>query len=171
MIAKINPAPLTPGSFSTFGDVIETKDRTGFEINEGTTLRFDDLAEIDVSDGGGKAVVSIFRGQPRSFPFEIRMLERHPLGSQTFIPLSGRTYFVVVAEQKDSGSPGRMHCFLATKSQGVNYRKGIWHHPLIAVGGVSDFVVINRSGPGDNLEDTVLSMEDRRILVKPEVES
>ena len=168
MIPEVKPALLKPDNFSSFGDVIQTEAMPAFAINEGTTLRFNDLAEIDISDDDGKAIVSIFRGQPRKFPFEIRMLERHPLGSQAFIPLSGLSYFVVVADQADSDRPGRIQCFLATKFQGVNYRKGIWHHPRIAIGGISDFLVIDRSGPGENLEEVKLTLDKRLVLTDPE---
>ena len=167
MSVEIEPTALTPEAFSGFGDVIQTENRQAFEINQGTTLRFNNLAEIDISDGGGKPIVSIFRSLPRNFPFEIRMLERHPLGSQAFFPLSGRSYLVVVADQTNDLKPGKIQCFIASNSQGVNYHKGIWHHPLIAVDETSDFLVVDRSGPGENLEEIWLSEDQCRILPDP----
>ncbi len=147
------PRPLTRAAFAPFGDVIETEGAQHFPINGGTTERFHDLARLDMLDGG-RAIVSIFRGQPRSYPMEILMLERHPLGSQAFIPMQGLPYLVVVAEtQPASGEPGTLHAFLARGDQGVNYAAGTWHHPLLAMREVSDFVVIDRRGDGHNCDE------------------
>ena len=142
-------------AFAPFGDLISFTGAHHYPINDGTTERFHDLATIDVSDQGGKPLVNLFRGQPRSFPFEIRILERHPLGSQAFIPLSRRPYLVIVA------APGpfderTMRLFLAEKGEGVNYAKGVWHHALFVLDEESDFIVIDRGGPGNNCEEISL---------------
>ncbi len=106
----------------------------------------------------------LFRGSPRAFPYVIDMMERHPFGSQSFSPLDDRPWLVVVAEDVD-GKPGRPQVFRAGGRQGVNYRRNVWHHPLIAVGAVSDFLVVDRLGGGVNLEEVFL--EEPFIIEKP----
>ncbi|QLF68291.1 ureidoglycolate lyase [Peteryoungia desertarenae] len=144
--------PLTAGAFSPFGDVIEADPSTMRLINGGTTERFHALSEADVQGEGARIVLNIFRGQPRPFPYEVGMMERHPLGSQSFTPLSGHPFLVAVSPDED-GKPGRPQVFLAHAHQGVNYRRNVWHHPLMAIGAVSDFLVVDRDGPGNNLEE------------------
>jgi ureidoglycolate lyase len=145
---------LTREAFAPFGDVIEAASAAQtYAINAGTTTRFHDLARIDADRDGGRPVLSLFRAQPRKLPFAITQLERHPLGSQAFVPLSQRPYLVVVAEDP-VGTP---RAFLARNGQGVNYHAGTWHHPLLALDEVSDFLVIDRAGPGNNCDEVELS--------------
>ena len=157
---RLKIEPLTRAAFAPFGDVIELEGSRHFTINQGTTERYHDLAGIDVTAGGGRTAFNIFRGQPRGFPFKIELVERHPLGSQAFMPLNGRPYLVVVAENDARGDPGRLRAFRAEGLQGVNYARNVWHHPLIALDEVSDFVVIDREGPGDNCEERTLEGEE-----------
>lgn len=152
MPASITIEPLTKAAFGPFGDVIETAGAERRIINGGTTERFHDLMNIDVSQEGGKPIVSIFRGQPFSFPVSIRMVERHPLGSQAFVPMGKFPFLLVVAEDA-GGTPKAPRAFLAADGQGVNYGRNVWHHPLLALGEASSFVVIDRSGPGENLQE------------------
>ncbi|WP_035059698.1 ureidoglycolate lyase [Andreprevotia chitinilytica] len=148
--------PLTRDAFAPFGDVIEASDAVRhFPINGGNTERYHDLMRIDL-DPGGHAIVSIFRGQPRALPFTIGMMERHPKGSQAFMPLSGRAYLVAVARPGETVTADDIRLFLAQGSQGVNYAAGTWHHPLLALDEVSDFLVIDRAGPGGNCDEVVL---------------
>lgn len=152
----LRPQSLTAAAFAQFGDVIECEGARHFPINGGTTERYHDLAKIEPGEAG-RAIVSIFRGQPRSFPMTIAMMERHPLGSQAFVPMQNRPYLVVVAESLDgSREPGNLHAFIARGDQGVNYAAGVWHHPLIAVEEVSDFLVIDRQGEGHNCDEFTL---------------
>ena len=143
---------LTKATFAPFGEVIEADPATMRLINNGTTERFHRLGVVETEGEG--AIISLFRGQPRQFPYAITMMERHPFGSQSFHPLSGRPFLVAVAED-DGGRPGRPEVFLATGSQGVNYRCNVWHHPLMALGEVSDFLVVDRDRPETNLEEFV----------------
>ena len=152
--------PLTREAFAPFGDVIELEGSRHFTINQGTTERYHDLASIDVTEGGGRTAFNIFRGQPRQFPLKIELVERHPLGSQAFMPLNGRPYLVVVAESDAKGDPQGLRAFRAEGLQGVNYARNVWHHPLIALENVSDFVVIDREGAGDNCEERPLRGEE-----------
>jgi ureidoglycolate lyase len=144
---------LSKEAFADFGDVIEAADwATHYTINGGNTERYHDLMRIEV-DEQGRPIVSIFRGQAREFPFEICMMERHPLGSQCFVPMSGRPYLVAVARKGDDPGVDDLRVFLASAAQGVNYARGVWHHPLLAIDEVSDFLVLDRSGPGNNCEE------------------
>ncbi|WP_159837968.1 ureidoglycolate lyase [Burkholderia sp. 8Y] len=144
--------PLTRTAFEPFGDVIELEGAKQIPINLGTTIRFHDLCKVDVTDEGGRTLVNLFRGQPRVLPFEVKMMERHPLGSQAFIPLDERPYLVVVAPAGELDE-SKIRAFVTRGWQGVNYAKGVWHHPLIALGKVSDFIIVDRGGDGLNLNE------------------
>ncbi|RKP54703.1 ureidoglycolate lyase [Pararobbsia silviterrae] len=146
---------LTREAFAPFGEVIELEGARHYPINLGTTERYHDLANVDTADQGGRTLVNVFRGQPRTLPFEITMMERHPLGSQAFIPLHTRPYLVVVARAGDL-EPDAIRAFVTRGWQGVNFAKGVWHHPLIACGEVSDFIVVDRGGGGLNLNEQTL---------------
>ena len=148
--------PLTREAFAPFGDVIEASDAVRhFTITAGNTERYHDLAEIDAGPDG-KVIVSIFRGQPRELPFRVEMVERHPLASQAFIPMSGRPYLVVVAPPGAPPTARDLRVFLARGDQGVNYAAGVWHHPLLALGAVCDFLVVDRSGSVPNCDEIEL---------------
>lgn len=149
--------PLTREAFAPFGDVIQADDSVRhFTINDGNTERYHDLAHIDAGPDG-RVIVSIFRGQPRSLPFPVTMMERHPKASQAFIPLSDRPYLVVVADPASTPTVDDLRVFLCEGGQGVNYAKGVWHHPLLALDQVSNFLIIDRAGPGENCD--VVGME------------
>ena len=159
---EVTPQALTAEAFAPFGEVIEASDRAErIAINYGQTIRFNDLARIDVE--GGRAIVSIFRGQPLEPPL-LKIFERHPLGSQSFSPLNGRPFLVAVAPPGDF-DPAAIRVFSAGPHQGVNYAKGVWHHYLLPLGGEGDFLVIDRAGPGDNLDEVELAEPDQ-ILVR-----
>ncbi len=98
-------------------------------------------------------MINIFRGQPRSRPVAIRMLERHPLGSQAFVPLRGQDFLIVVAPPRPRVTADDLRAFHARGGQGVNYARGTWHHPLLCLEKDSDFLVIDRGGPGSNLDE------------------
>lgn len=153
MAREILIRPLTGEVFAPFGDVVEAAGADHFPINNGTTERFHDLAIIDTLSEGGRTIVSIARSQPFTMPLPIKMLERHPLGSQIFMPMSGRSFLVIVAEADKDGRPGEPSGFLASGLQGINYAKNTWHHPMIALDAMSDFLIIDRGGEGNNLEE------------------
>ena len=147
--------PLTIEAFEPFGQVIEPDNAEEIRlINGGTTTRFHDLATIDVTAEGGRPLVNIFRGKPFSLPVEIAMMERHPLGSQAFVPLHDRPFLIVVAPD-EGGRPGRPVAFVSQGGQGVNYARNTWHHPLVSIDVMSDFLVIDRGGDGVNLEEAL----------------
>ncbi|MFM0720445.1 ureidoglycolate lyase [Paraburkholderia strydomiana] len=147
---------LTRASFAPFGEVIELDGARHFAINGGTTERYHDLAAVDVTAQGGRPLINLFRAQPRTLPVDITMMERHPLGSQAFIPLRRGRYLVVVAPPGEF-DPARMRAFWTDAWQGVNYAKGVWHHPLLALDQVSDFVVVDRGGEGNNCDELSLA--------------
>ncbi len=144
--------PLIKTAFAPYGDVIEADPASMRLINGGTTQRFHALATAEAEGQGAAVIINLFRGQPRAFPYAVDMMERHPFGSQSFSPLSGRPFLVVVSKD-EGGQPGRPEVFLARGDQGVNYRKNVWHHPLMALGEASDFLVVDRDGPGINLQE------------------
>ena len=154
---KLAIEALSAERFAPFGDVISADTAARhFPINGGTTERYHDLADLDAGPDG-KLIVSIFRSQPRELPFAVTMLERHPLGSQAFMPLIAQPYLVVVAPAGDAPLPNALRAFLARPGQGVNYAKGVWHHPLLALNETCDFLVIDRSGPGNNCDEIALA--------------
>jgi ureidoglycolate lyase len=155
----LTPEPLTARAFSAFGSVIEASDEAvRLEINQGHAIRYDRLAEIDIADGGGAGAISLFRARPLG-ELVLRVFERHPLGSQSFVPLSGRPYLVAVAPAGDF-DPAGVRLFRAEGHQGVHYRKGVWHHFLLVLDAESDFLVVDRAGPGDNCEEVALAPGD-----------
>ena len=158
MTLELNVEPLTKQAFAPFGDVIEREGAELRLINEGTTDRLHALAATDVADDGGRAILSIFHGRRRQFPLMITMMERHPLGSQAFFPLQPFDWLVVVGMTIE-----HLHCFQAGGGQGVSYRKNVWHHPLLVLQPEQDFLVVDREGPGNNLEEIAFSDAPRRI--------
>ena len=155
---ELKVSPLTAAAFAPYGEVIEASPAAERRIiNAGNTERFHDLANIDAGRNG-QTIVSIFRGQPRELPFAITMMEKHPLASQAFMPLSGQPYLVAVATPGDTVSAEAIRVFLAQPHQGVNYAAGTWHHPLLALNDVCDFLVIDRAGDGDNCIEQTLDM-------------
>jgi ureidoglycolate lyase len=156
---------LTRETFAPFGDVITLEGAQHYPINDGTTERFHDLASVDVSDQNGKPLISLFRSKPRSLPFELKVMERHPLGSQAFFPLSGRPYLVIVAASGELDEES-LRLFLGRPGEGVNYAKGTWHHALFALDAESDFIVVDRDGPGANCDEVFLT---RSVVITEEM--
>jgi ureidoglycolate lyase len=150
----LRPEPLTKVAFAPFGDVIEAEGGAHFTINQGFAERFNDRAQVDVATEGGATNVSLFVTQPRAQPIAIRLMERHPLGSQIFYPLQDRPWLVLVCHDPLQASSYLV--FSATGRQGVNYARNTWHHPLLALDAGSRFLIIDRKGPGNNLEEVHL---------------
>ncbi|MEW5686838.1 MAG: ureidoglycolate lyase [Pseudomonadota bacterium] len=153
----LTPVPLTADAFAPFGDVIEASERAEvIPINYGWTTRFNALSDVAVGDG--HAILSIFRSKPLA-PLVLKIFERHPLGSQAFVPVQGRPYLVAVAPPGEF-DPAAVRVFRAEAHQGVNYARGTWHHFLLALEAESDFLVVDREGPGDNLDEIELAEAD-----------
>lgn len=150
---RLRPAPLTRSAFAPFGDVIETAGRPHTTINDGYAERYDNLARIDTTEQEGRTRLSIFDAKPRDLPFQIAMIERHPLSSQAFIPLMGLPFLIVVARAGEAPQPSDLHAFFVSGRQGINYARGTWHHPLIALERSCEFLVIDRGGPGQDYDE------------------
>ncbi|MDY1045335.1 ureidoglycolate lyase [Pseudomonas coleopterorum] len=145
--------PLTKAAFAPFGDVIETEGSAHFLINNGSTQRFDRLADVQLGTEQDQAVISIFRARTLPMPLTVRMLERHPLGSQAFIPLLGNAFLIVVAPAGDVPRSEDVRAFISDGRQGINYHKGVWHHPVLALHDQDDFLIVDRKGPGNNCDE------------------
>lgn len=159
--------PLTADEFAPFGDVIEARDSSAYFVNNGQAQRFHDLAKIDVAAGDGYPLINIFRGAPTHFPLTLNKIERHPLGSQAFIPLGNYQFLIVVAGTTSNDLPGPLRIFLSNGHQGVNYRPGVWHHPLIVLNHTTEFLVIDRGGAGANCD--VAELSNRIVIESPEI--
>jgi ureidoglycolate lyase len=146
--------PLTREAYAPFGQVIETEGAQHFPINNGMTERYHDLARIELGGVHPRPVVSIARGKPFELPLTLRMMERHPLGSQAFYPLSARPFLSIVALD-DGGRPDTPRAFRCAPGQGINMAMNTWHAVLTPLEAVSDFLLIDRGGEGNNLEEHV----------------
>jgi ureidoglycolate lyase len=161
---SLRPEPLTRAGFAAFGDVIEAG--SAFDvINSGTTQQFNKLTDVDVSTDGGRTQVSVYRVVPYELPLTIKMLERHPLSSQLFMPLNAAPFLVVVAPPGERVERASVRAFVTNGAQGVNYRRGTWHHPVIALRNPSEFLVVDRVGPGANCDE--FFFESERVLLQP----
>jgi ureidoglycolate lyase len=154
----IRPELLTREAFKPFGDVLDTNGMTPEWINEGHTQKFADLASLTLADRG-RAQLSIYRSGAIELPFKIRVLERHPLGSQAFMPLHRRPFPVIVALPGSVPGADTMRAFLTNGRQGVNIHAGVWHHYQLTLGEESDYLVIDRAGPGANCDEHRLREE------------
>lgn len=153
--------PLTREAFAPFGDVIETDGARRFPINRETMERFHDLASVDVGEDG-RALISIVECSLASkAAMSVALVERHLLGSQAFVPLGEAPICVVVAPAGETVSPGDLRAFVGNGTQGVNYRPGTWHMPLVGFEKGQRFLVVDRGGPGDDCEEWIFdsSME------------
>ncbi len=152
MTRSITPEPLTPDAFAPFGDVLDTAGTPDFAINEGMCDRFHDRARMEFRGPGARAGISLGLARPVALPLAFTLVERHPFGSQAFLPMRGPGFLVVVAPD-ESGTPGRPRAFFAAPGQGVNYLAGTWHGVLTPLGETAPFVIIDRIGDGANLEE------------------
>jgi ureidoglycolate lyase len=146
----IKPIKISRSNFNTYGDLISTNDINPIDINAGYAKRFDDLADLNTSKDDGKTIVSIFSSLKRTFPMQIDMMEKHPLGSQAFIPMKETTFLCFVAPQGELPDISKIQSFIVPPKNGINYKPGIWHFPLISTEDTS-FLVIDRKGSGNNL--------------------
>jgi len=146
----VKPIKITRSNFSAYGDLISADDISFMDINAGYAKRFDNLANVDTSSKGGKTIVSIFSALKRAFPMKIDMMEKHPLGSQSFIPMKETTFLSFVAPAGEFPEISKIQSFIIPPKTGINYKPGIWHFPLISTED-TNFLVIDRKGSGENL--------------------
>ena len=159
----IKPKKITRKNFKKFGDLISTKKIRPININNGYAKRFDNLCKINTSLRKGNTIVSIFSAKKRKFPMSIKMMEKHPLGSQAFIPMNETKFFVFVAPKGKKPNINSIKSFLVPKQTGINYKPGIWHFPLISTKNMN-FLVIDRKGIGNNLK--IYNFKNEKISFK-----
>ena len=159
----IKPKPITRENFSKFGDMITTENIKPIEINNGYAKTFDEIAKLDTSSENGETTISIFSALKRSFPMKVDMMEKHPLGSQAFIPMKETTFLAFVAPQNNKPEIEKVESFIIPPGIGINYKPGIWHFPLISTENMN-FLVVDRQGPGNNL--VIENLEKERIILK-----
>jgi ureidoglycolate lyase len=150
----LQPLPITAERFAPFGEVIESSNARKLSMNDARFDRFDDLARTDID---GPISISIVRSRTAtSLPYRVDMLERHPLGSQAFVPLTRFEFVVVVAPPAESVEADEIRAFSVPAGRGINYHRGTWHMPLIALGEAQEFLVIDRAGDEQNCEEFFL---------------
>lgn len=156
MTITLKAEPLTKERFAIYGDVVETARESSDGMNEARFERFDDLCHVDLINDG-QIAVSIARCRtPTSLPLRLEMIERHPLGSQAFIPLSPCKMVVVVAPPGESVDAGELRAFVSNGRQGINYRRGTWHMPLISLQEGQEYLIIDRGGNEPNCDQHTL---------------
>ena len=163
MKIEITPKLITRENFIKFGDMIATKDLISIEINNGYAKRYDDIANLNTSKENGKTTISIFSALKRTFPMKIDMMEKHPLGSQAFIPMNETTFLSFVAPPGESPEINKIQSFIIPPKTGINYKPGIWHFPLISTED-TDFLVIDRKGNGENL--VIHKFDKEKVVLK-----
>jgi ureidoglycolate lyase len=156
MTEIITAKPLTRESFAPFGDVIDAEGDAHYPINGGKTERYHALARAEATGPAAHILISLAKATPYDMPLKLTMVERHPLGSQAFVPLSPRPFLVVVCHD-ENGIPGTPHAFLTQPGQGVNYPSNQWHGVLTPIGEPQDFLIVDRGGAGNNLEEFFFS--------------
>lgn len=160
--------PLTAEHFAPFGDVISTEDKDFFLINSGSTERYHSLATVNTGADDGRAIISIFRKPVADrFPLQVKLLERHPQGSQAFIPLQRKPFLILVAPPADAPDPSAMRLFLSDGRQGVNYHAGVWHHPLITLEDDDQLLIVDRQGQLPNCDEVFFDDADAWWIAHP----
>ena len=146
----IKPKPITKENFKKFGDMITTANIKPLEINNGYAKRYDGIVKLDTKKDNGESTICIFSALKRSFPMKVDMMEKHPLGSQAFIPMKETIFLSFVAPEGNKPDLTKVEAFIIPKGIGVNYNPGVWHFPLISTENMN-FLVVDRKGQGDNL--------------------
>jgi len=161
----IKPTGITRENFAAYGDLISSDSIKPININAGYAKRFDNLAKINTSKDKGETIVSIFSALKRSFPMKIDMMEKHPLGSQAFVPMKETIFLSFVAPPGDAPEINKIQSFIIPPKMGINYKPGIWHFPLISTED-TNFLVIDRKGNDENL--TIHKFEKEEIILEYE---
>jgi len=160
---KLKVAPLTRTAFAPFGDVIEATGAPSYQINNGTADRYHTLAKVQL-DAQGAAVISIVNSRQQPLPHKVAVIERHPLGSQAFIPRDKTPFIIVVAEPGEQVTPQQLQAFISNGEQGINYHAGTWHGLLLTPYSDMSFICIDREGIGNNCEQRHFAEQDQYVL-------
>lgn len=155
---KLIAEPLTAKAFAPFGDVIDARTSASFPINAGRTQRHHDLASVETLGDNAHTLINIFVSQPITLPLELTFLERHPQGSQAFMPLHQERFIVVVAPPGDTINAEDVRAFVTDGRQGVNYRAGTWHAIQSVLEREGEFLVVDRGGDGNNCDEYSLDI-------------
>ena len=158
----IKPKPITKENFKKFGDMITTDDIKPLEINDGYAKRYDGIVKLDTKKDNGESTICIFSALKRSFPMKVDMMEKHPLGSQAFIPMKETIFLSFVAPEGNKPDLTKVEAFIIPKGIGVNYNAGVWHFPLISTENMN-FLVVDRKGKGDNL--VIYDLENENVTI------
>ena len=150
MEITIEPKPIDKENFSKFGELVTTEGLKSVGINNGYAKRFEEAVKLDTRQDRGETTISIFSALKRSFPMKVNMMEKHPLGSQAFIPMKETTFLTFVAPEGEKPNLEKIESFIVPRGKGVNYKAGVWHFPLISTEDM-DFLVVDRKGSGENL--------------------
>ena len=150
MTGLIKTRLLTSEAFAPFGDVLDASGAPDKLINQGRCGRFHDRAKLEFDDGD--AGISVFSAQKETLPYRLEMMERHPLGSQAFLPMTQHPFLVIVAPDAD-GQPAQPIAFVTAPGQGINLHRGVWHGVLTPLAEPGLFAVVDRIGQGANLEE------------------
>ena len=146
--------------FLPFGDIIEkTNSKKKLTINQGTTIRHTEISKLNLNLNNGESFISIFSGEPRKIPIEIRVLEKHPLATQTFLPIQNFEWLVVVAEEKNNlPNLESLRCFKINSEFGITYKTNTWHHPLLVLK-KHDFWVIDRINKKEKIDANLVEFD------------
>ena len=167
----IRPVQLTKENFSLFGNVLSIENSDHIVINKGFAHKYYNLCDMDCNDGGGVATLHLYQGKKREFPLKIDMMEKHPHFSQTFMPRGKEPFLVVVALGDEKPDLNTIGVFKTNGEQGVHYKKGIWHFPLIALKEDEEFIVIDRNDLGKEENKVIDCIEldlDENIQIEKE---
>lgn len=155
---ELKAEPLTADAFAPFGDVIDARTSASFPINAGRTQRHHDLAKVETLGENAHTLINIFVSQPVTLPLALTFLERHPQGSQAFMPLHQERFIIVVAPPGEHINPDEVRAFVTDGRQGVNYRAGTWHAVQSVLEREGEFLVVDRGGNGNNCEEFPLGI-------------
>ncbi len=136
--------PLTVDAFAPFGDVVSAGLKAGQSANQGTAVRFDWCAGLETTRADARPNLAVFRSVAKVLPFEVTLLERHPCNTQAFLPMVTTRFLIVVAPDDAGGGPdvAGLRAFVCGPGQGINYRRAVWHHPIIALDGPAEFAML-----------------------------
>jgi|TARA_B100000959_G_C14988519_1_gene626674 ureidoglycolate lyase len=163
MEITVKPKPINKENFSKFGELVTTEGLKSIDINNGYAKRFEEAVKLDTLQDRGETTISIFSALKRTFPMKIDMMEQHPLGSQSFIPMKETTFLVLVAPKSDKPDLNKIESFIIPPGVGINYKSGTWHFPLISTEDMN-FLVIDRKGSGNNLK--IENLDKDQIVLK-----